>query len=291
VAVAHADPAKLAMAEQYQRKFVPDPDRNRGVWNVVRTGESELYDGITDDMLVEATREPERLDMLRSVGMKAVLLAPIRVRKRILGAITLVSAESGQRYDASDVAFVEELGRRAGAALEHAQLYMKAQEAAKTAEEASRAKDEFLATVSHELRTPLSAILGWSTLLMDRLTDPAIVKPVEVIHRNAQAQVKIIDDILDVSRVITGKFRLEPKPADLVSLAREAIEVVRPSAVAKKIEIELVPHCDFCHLVADAERLQQVIWNLLSNAVKFTDPGGEVRLVVEQRDSNVVLST
>lgn len=290
VSVAHLDPAKLAMAKEHQQRFAPDPNQARGVWNVVRTGESELYNANTDEMLVEAAREPERLEMLQSLGMKAVLLAPIRIRSRILGVISLISAESDRRYDASDVALVEELGRRAGVALDNAQLYMTAQEAAKIAEEASRAKDEFLATVSHELRTPLSAILGWSTILKNRVTDPAVAKPIDAIHRNAKAQVKIIDDLLDVSRVITGKFRIDAKPVDLVSIARDAIEVVRPSAIAKKIDIELTHRTDSCLLVADPDRLQQVVWNLLSNAVKFTGAGGKIHLSVHQEGSSVVLS-
>jgi signal transduction histidine kinase/ActR/RegA family two-component response regulator len=290
VSVAHVDPAKVAMARERQQRFAPDPNQARGVWNVVRTGESELYNEITDEMLAEAAREPERLEMLPSLGIKAVLLAPIRIRSRILGVISLISAESDRRYDASDIALVEELGRRAGVALDNAQLYMTAQEAAKTAEEASRAKDEFLATVSHELRTPLSAILGWSTILKGRVTDPAVAKPIEAIHRNAKAQVKIIDDILDVSRVITGKFRIDAKPVDLVSIARDAIEVVRPSAIAKKIDIEFTHRTDCCILVADPDRLQQVVWNLLSNAVKFTEAGGKIHLSVHQEGSSVVLS-
>jgi CheY-like chemotaxis protein len=147
-----------------------------------------------------------------------------------------------------------------------------------------------LATVSHELRTPLTAILGWSRLLKDRATDAALVKPIDVIHRNAEAQVRIIDDILDVSRVITGKFKLELKAADLVLITREAIDVVRPSAVAKKITIEFAPKSGSCLLVADPERLRQAVWNLLSNAVKFTEPRGAIHVALEQVDSTAALT-
>ena len=158
------------------------------------------------------------------------------------------------------------------------------------AETLNRTKDEFLATVSHELRTPLNAILGWSALLLQRATDPNARKGLEVIHRNALSQETLIEDILDVSRIITGKFLLETKPCDLVAIAEEAIEVVRPSAAAKEIHIVFVPPADPCPLVADPDRMRQVIWNLLSNAVKFTDRGGTVRLATERQGSQLTVT-
>jgi PAS domain S-box-containing protein len=290
VSVAHANPAKVATVRELRAKYPPDPGQPRGAWSVIRNGASVVLDPIPDELLVSAAQDATHLATMRNLAMKAALIAPIRARNRVLGTITLVAAETSRRFDASDVALAEELGRRTGVALENAQLYAAAQEAATNAQEASQAKDAFLATVSHELRTPLAAILGWSTLLKDRITDPAAVKPIAVIHRNAQAQVKIIDDILDVSRVITGKFQLDAKPVDLVAIARDALEVVRPSADAKKITLEIVPRVPFCPLVADPERIQQVIWNVLSNAVKFTDPGGSVQVSIDRAGSNVVLT-
>ncbi len=157
------------------------------------------------------------------------------------------------------------------------------------AEEANRIKDEFLATVSHELRTPLNAIVGWSAVLRQRELEPSVKRGIEVIERNAHAQVKIIEDILDVSRIITGKLRVDPKPMDLVSVIQQAIEVVRHSASAKQIGIELEP-TPACPLVGDAERIQQVVWNLLSNAIKFTSAGGRVTISVQKQDDALILS-
>ncbi|NUO49917.1 MAG: response regulator [Polyangiaceae bacterium] len=290
VAVAHRDPARLALAREYQERYPVTRERSRSLDQLLETGEAVLIPEITDKVLVEAAPEADRLEMLRSMGLKSAILAPIRIRTRIVGAISLVFADSGRLYDASDVTLADELGRRAGAALENAQLYAQAQEAAKAAEEASRAKDEFLAMVSHELRTPLSAIMGWADLLRDQVTDPALEKPLEVIHRNAHAQVRIIDDVLDVSRVITGKFRIDPRPVDLVAIARDAIEVVRPSALAKQIEIVGPPTTSSHVLVVDPERIQQVVWNLLSNAVKFSDPGGKIEVSIRQEGTSLVLS-
>ncbi|HEU4582299.1 MAG TPA: PAS domain S-box protein [Polyangiaceae bacterium] len=287
VARAHAGAEKHRLALDQGRRSPPTAEHAGAVWAVIHGGAPAVFNDIS-----EARRHSSapQLGTLGAIGVSAVLIAPLRVGPRVIGAMSLLYFDPGRRYDASDVVLIEKLGRRVGVALDNAQLYRAAQEAANRAEEASRAKDEFLAIVSHELRTPLSAILGWATLLRDRVKDAEMVKPIEVIHRNAQAQVKIIDDILDVSRVITGKFRLEPKPMDLVAVAREALEVVRPSADAKKIQLEFAPGDAYCLLVADPQRLQQAIWNLLSNAVKFTDAGGRVGVALAQEAAHTVLT-
>ena len=158
---------------------------------------------------------------------------------------------------------------------------------ARKADEANRIKDEFLATVSHELRTPLNAIVGWAAILRQRELDPGVAHAVEVIDRNATAQVKIIEDILDVSRIITGKFRIDPQPSDLVTITNRALDVVRHAAAAKHIRLEFAQFRDSYPLIGDAERIQQVIWNLLSNAIKFTGAGGAIRIEIEPREASV----
>jgi PAS domain S-box-containing protein len=293
VCVAHADPARRAADAE---RFPLRSSEEGGLWEVVRSGRPAVVNDVSEELTATATPGSEHLALLRGAGMKAVAMVPIHHRDRTLGALALVFAEREHRYDTHDVELAQEIARRAAVALESAELYAAAERAAKnaesaarSAEDANRAKDEFLATVSHELRTPLSAILGWSALLRQRVIDPALLKPIDVIHRNAQAQVKIIDDILDVSRVINGKLRLEVKPVDLVAIAKDAAEVVRPSADAKGILLELTTGDKPCLLVADPERMQQVVWNLLSNAVKFSDSGAVVRLGIEQRGPLVEL--
>ena len=208
------------------------------------------------------------------------LVVPIFARDRLVGALALGNEPASRRFDREDLALAIELARRAGVATDNADLYAIAQDAARRAEDASRAKDAFLATVSHELRTPLNAIVGWATILKERQLGADVARPIEVIHRNAVAQMKIVDDILDVSRVITGKFRLDLQPTDLVGIARDAIDVVRPSALAKHIELDLVCETSHCTLVVDAERIRQALWNLLSNAVKFTESGGKITITI-----------
>lgn len=149
------------------------------------------------------------------------------------------------------------------------------------AEEANRVKDEFLATISHEIRTPLTAILGWAQMLkvLD-LPDPKVRKGVDIIERNAMAQTRIVEDILDVSRIITGKLRIEARPVSLRTAVEGALEVVRPGAEAKGIAIDVQIDPAVGPLLGDQDRLQQVIWNLLSNAVKFTPRGGRITAAV-----------
>jgi PAS domain S-box-containing protein len=290
VALAHSDRPELVAARMYVQRFSPDSGDPRGPWNVVRSGQSELYNDVSEDLIEQVARSFEHAAVLRAVRIRSVLIVPVRVRDSVIGAIVLFASDSGRRYDPQDLSLVEEIGRRAGAAVENAQLYKAAQEAAKAAEEANRIKDEFLATVSHELRTPLNAIVGWAAILRHRQLDEDVARAIDIIDRNAHAQVKIIEDILDVSRIITGKLHLEQQRADLVSIAREAIEVVRPSAVAKQIAIELDADPASCIVVGDPERLQQVVWNLLSNAVKFTDARGSICIAIRQQASHAVLS-
>ena len=156
------------------------------------------------------------------------------------------------------------------------------------AEAANRSKDEFLATLSHELRTPLSAVLGWSTILRRRQCTPEELREgFEVIERNCKAQVQLIDDVLEVSRIVSGKLRLEIKPCDLASVIYAAIDVVRPAANAKNIELNANIDPQSGLATCDNVRMQQVVWNLLSNAIKFTSKGGNIRIVLDRKESDV----
>ncbi|WP_394850178.1 ATP-binding protein [Pendulispora brunnea] len=156
--------------------------------------------------------------------------------------------------------------------------------------EANRMKDHFLATISHELRTPLNAIVGWAELMKDG-EDPSITeRALDTILRNAKAQITIVDDLLDMSRIVTGKMRLELRTVDLTATVRDAMEVVRPAADARDVRLRMEKSDAPALLVGDAVRLQQLSWNLLSNAVKFSHAGGEVSVSLQRADSSMVLS-
>lgn len=164
------------------------------------------------------------------------------------------------------------------------------QHALTVAETASRARDEFLAIVSHELRTPLTSIIGWVQLLRMERDQASLAEGLDTIDRNARAQSRLIEDILDFSRINAGKLRLNVQPLDLVDVVDAAIEVVRPAADAKGVRIERVLDCEAGHVSGDSDRLQQVVWNLLSNAVKFTPRGGRVQARLERVNSHCELT-
>jgi CheY-like chemotaxis protein len=169
----------------------------------------------------------------------------------------------------------------AAVAIENMRLLRFEMKAREAAEEASRLKDEFLATLSHELRTPLTAILGWASMLKDsRLDEKTFKMAVEIVERNARTQQQIVDDILDVSRIITGHLRFDTEPTDLRNVVEAAVDTVRHAASAKNITMRAEFEPGVGPVMGDPRRLQQVVWNLLSNAVKFTPIGGEVRVRV-----------
>jgi hypothetical protein len=166
---------------------------------------------------------------------------------------------------------------------ERADALAKAEEARRVAEEASHLKDEFLATASHELRTPLNAIVGWVHVLQSGavIDDAQRQHAVSAIDRNAKIQTRLIEDLLDVSRMIQGRVSLTVAPIDARAVVDAAIETVRPAAAAKEVAVNVVSPIEPVPVIADAQRLQQVVWNLLSNAIKFTPRGGAVTVVVQ----------
>jgi PAS domain S-box-containing protein len=181
------------------------------------------------------------------------------------------------------IAVVQDVSDRKRIEAEREAVLARELAARREAEAASHAKDTFLATVSHELRTPLSPILAWSDLLRrGQLDREQVQRAIAAIERNAGVQAQLIEDLLDVSRIVAGKLRLDRQPVELEPVVREAVEIVRPAALAKGVELELALDGGGCQVSGDADRLRQVCWNLLSNAVKFTPAGGQVRIALAQ---------
>jgi PAS domain S-box-containing protein len=243
---------------------------------------------ITDDYM-NATRGHPGVIVGPDNGLRpqSSLAAPMAVMGRTIGTIE-VQGYARAAYKAEHVTAMRMAANLTAVAIENVRLLERESNARAAAEESNRLKDEFLATVSHELRTPLTAILGWSRMLESGELDEGVAaRAIETIRRNAKTQSQIIDDILDVSRIITGNLYLDLHPIELVPVVEAAINVVRPTAEAKGIQIETEFDAQPAMVSGDSNRLQQVVWNLLSNAVKFTPSGGAVRIAVQHADSSV----
>jgi signal transduction histidine kinase/ActR/RegA family two-component response regulator len=205
----------------------------------------------------------------------------------VLGGLFFGHPEVGV-FTPREEALVLGLAPQIATALDNARLYERQQAARAEAEAANTLKDEFLATLSHELRTPLNAVLGWSRMLKTSRLDEATAKrAVDVIERNANAQLQLIEDLLDVSRIVTGKLRLDVKAVALASVIEAAVDTLRPAAEAKAIRLQPVVDPRAGPVSGDPDRLQQIVWNLLSNAVKFTPRGGRVQVRLERVNSHV----
>jgi len=267
------------------------------LWTLARAGIPHLADGCVVDMVqgdgsvkrvAVAHVHSEKEDMFRSgdyITFAAdvirtgraelsdkMISVPLVIRGNTIGAIRLILERPDRSYNPFDLALAEDLADRAAIALDNATLYTKELEA-------NRLKDEFLATVSHELRTPLTPILGAIyKLRASRTNDEDVQIALDVIERNARAQAQIVEELLDISHITTGKLDFNRQPADLVSIIERAIEAVRPSTEALGIQLrtslETLDRLIWC----DRDRIQQVIWNLLSNAIKFTRQGGIIEM-------------
>lgn len=252
----------------------------------VRTGEVV----ITDDYM-KAPRSHPVVVVGPENGLRpqSSLAAPMAVMGRIIGTIEVQSYKRSA-YVQEHVTAIRMASNLAAVAIENMRLLDQESSARADAEESNRLKDEFLATVSHELRTPLTAILGWSRMLETGLDEATATRAIETIRRNAKSQSQIIDDILDVSRIITGNLYLELQPLELAPIIEAAANVVRPTAEAKGISIEIEQDSQPTLVPGDTNRLQQVVWNLLSNAIKFTPSGGVVKISVHHSETDATIT-
>ena len=303
LAVAHIDPKKIQFVHEVEKKYPPDPNAKTGVPEVLRTGKSEFYPEIPQGMLEAAAVDDEHLRIIRELGLVSAMVVPLIARKKILGVITFVTAESNRHYTPSDLTMAEDLGRLAGLAIENARLYRKAQEeinerkqaeqalweAKEKAEEserqlvaASQAKDRFLAMLSHELRTPLTPVLAAVEALQSERI-PAELRPwFEIIQRNVELEARLIDDLLDLTRVSKGKLQLRMETVDIHVLIPQVLAIYREELRNKKIHLASHLEAEKALVKADPARVQQIFWNLVKNAIKFTPSGGTI--TVRTRD-------
>jgi PAS domain S-box-containing protein len=244
-------------------------------------------------LIIPPERRAEEDDVLARIrnGQSVNHFETVRVRKdgaRIDISLTVspMRNAAGRIIGASKIA--RDISDRVRGERERAELLAQAQAAREEAEAVNRSKDQFLAVLSHELRTPLNAIFGWARMLHEGVLDDTIrTRGTEAILRNAKAQLRLVEDLLDVSRIITGNMRLEMRPVDLRVVVEAALETVRPDAQAKDLQIQSVLDQDPGMVMGAADRLQQVVWNILTNSVKFTPRGGRIQVCLRRADSHV----
>jgi PAS domain S-box-containing protein len=284
LAVAHVDPVKVKLAHELESRYPPDLNAPRGAYHVMRTGQSEMAEEIPDALLIAGARDEEHLRILRELGLKSYMCVPIRTREKVLGVMSFVSAESGRRYTSSDLAFAEELARRAAVSLENAQLYAELREA-------DRLKDEFLAMLAHELRNPLAPIRNSLHIMKQPGTDREIVQEMlDMAERQVQHMARLLDDLMDVSRISRGKIELRREIVDLKHVVSRTIEAVRPLVEERRHELTVSLPPAPVRVKGDLTRLEQVVTNLLHNSAKYTDAGGHITLKVSRNGSEAVLS-
>lgn len=281
VATAHVLPEKAQIAEEVRARY-DDADAPTSPHQVMRTRTVSFVREVSDDMIIASARgDGERLARLRALGLISYLCVPIVAHDRALGAMTMANAESGRRFSDDDLRIARDVASRSALAIETAQSYQQLQSA-------NRVKDEFLATLSHELRTPLNAVLGYARMLQSgAIAEDKVPQALEVINRNAGSLAQIVEDVLDVSRIVLGKARLRMLPTDVAAVVEDACVTVSPAADAKGVRLKCTLGHGTATVSGDHSRLQQVVWNLLSNAVKFTPTGGSIEIRVTQDDAHV----
>ncbi len=287
LAVAHVDPAKIEFVRQLEARYPSDPNGPTGVPNILRTGQPEMMSEIPRELLIAAAKDAEHAHLIEQLGIRSYVGVPIRRGERTIGAITLVNAESNRLYQKDDLEVALALADRAAVAIENARLFRELERARADAELANRSKDEFLAILGHELRNPLAPILT-AVEVMELQAPETLARERTIIERQVRHMVRLVDDLLDVSRITRGKIDLKRERLELADVVAKALELASPLFVQRAHEVKVdVPSGRL--VVGDEVRLAQVVANLLNNAAKYTPRRGHIEVSSEARDGLVIL--
>ncbi len=291
--------ARLAMPELGAWCVVDILNDAGKIARILETQQPDLVREVTDEMLAQAAYDQRQLGMLRALGMTSHMVVPLKARGRLLGSITFISADPDVRYTPKDLLFAEDLAGRAAMAMDNARLYREAEIAREEAMAAvaratlaDRAKTDFLATMSHELRTPLNAIAGYAELLEMGLRGPVTDQQKEAIARIRRSQqhlLGIVNDILTFAKTETGRIPLQLEPTPVASAVESAHFLIQPMFEAFDIHFNSDGIDPELSVVADRERLLQILVNLFSNAAKFSARGGPVTVTAEPREHLVAI--
>ncbi len=290
LAVAHVNPDKVRWAYELSKRYPPDPNSLTGVYNVLRTGKPEFYPEIPEEMLIAGAKDDEHLKIIRELGIKSVIVTPLIARDRILGALTLVSAESGRRYTQPDLDLASELARRAALAVDNARLHKAAIDARNAAEAANLAKTQFLAVMSHELRTPLNAIAGYAELMRMGIRGPITPEQqadLDRIKRSQRNLLSLINDVLNYAKLEAGHVEFDTQRVPLHEFLDDIEALITPQLQDKGLKYEYEKCDGDLAVIADKEKLRQIVLNLLSNAIKFTPSRGTISVECKTDDGKV----
>lgn len=284
LAMAHVDPAKVRHVEELVQRYPSRTSDAHGVHEVIRTGESRYLSSIPDDALVALSHDEDHLRILRNLGLKSYICVPLKSRTHVLGAITFVTADSGREFDENDVRAAEDFAHRTLIAIENANLLARLKEG-------DRHKDEFLAMLAHELRNPLAPIRNAAELL-NVLASPNsdMRRATNLIERQVLHMSRLIDDLLDVSRITSGKIELRRELVELAPVVHDAIEATQPLIDRLGHHLTVRLPSEPIRVAVDRARLSQVLANLLSNAAKYTNQGGTIELSAILDDDTLILS-
>lgn len=283
VALTHRDPEKLTRAHELHKRFPPSLGMRGGIRQVLDTGQPHLVPRLTPEVAAQLLPPGERQEALLSLGLISYMAVPLSAHGETVGVMTFATAESGREYGPEDLALALDLGRRAAVAIQNARLLLGLRDA-------DKAKDVFMATLAHELRNPLAPIWNGLSIIQRVPGDRARVEQVgRMIERQVAQLSRLVDDLLDVSRIATGKLELKKEPTSLVQILAHAVEMSRPHIEAAHHQLQLSFTREPTDVMADPARLAQVFANLLNNAAKYTRHGGLIEVNVEAHSRHLVV--
>ena len=280
IAAAHIDPDKTQVVQELGKRYPLDPDAVAGPAHVLKTGKSGLTSQMSDDLIASVAPTEEHRKVLKRLNLESYMGVPLAARGKTFGVISFYSADPRRKYDSLDLALAEDLAHRAAIAIENSLLYGELRDA-------DQRKDQFLAMLSHELRNPLAPVRSGLDLFLVSGFDPEVAR---VMQQQVEHLVRLVDDLLDVSRILRGRVELRREVVEVNTVIQRAVGAIRPVTLASGQELVVSLPSTPLYLHADPVRVVQVVTNLLGNASKYTQRGGHIWLTVSRQEHRVVIS-